>query len=130
MSFAKIDEENSQRPRGKNCILVSGYNEKELILLSNFIKKVGIEKIIEVKDENEILNQIIDEVNNNLNKSSEKVIVFNSVSDKELNTFINNFKVLNLSRPLFAVVTPTSAKWKFKELVSELLKEKKAFENR
>jgi len=131
MTFKKVDTTNHQRPEGKACILVSGYNEKELTLILDYTKKVGIENLIEVKNQEMTLKQIIDAVKDDIiNEINEKAIVLNAISDKELNAFIHDFKTLGLPRPLFAVVTPTSINWKFKELVMELLEEKKAFQNR
>ncbi|MDN5304312.1 MAG: hypothetical protein PWP46_1196 [Fusobacteriaceae bacterium] len=132
MSFAKIDENNIERPEGKNCILVYGYSQEENSIIDDFSKKIGIENFIHIKNE-KVHHTLEDLVLNNLDNSisnhnvNEKAIIFNAVSDKELNEFISKFKLLNLPRPLFAVVTPTSKKWKFIELINELIKEREEF---
>ena len=133
MSFEKIDLDNNIRPKGKTCILIYGYSEKEIEIISKYAEKIGIKSIINVKDKidltlEELINNVKkDSLENNLEIDS-KVIVLNAVSNKELNDFVHHFKTLNLGKPFFAMVTETSKKWKFKNLVNELKAEKEAFE--
>ncbi|TDT67340.1 uncharacterized protein DUF3783 [Hypnocyclicus thermotrophus] len=132
MSFTKIDENSIERPEGKNCILAYGYSQEENSIINEFSKKIGIEHFIHIpteKTHHTLEELVINNLDNStsISKINEKAIVFNAVSDKELNEFISKFKLLNLQRPLFAVVTPTSKSWKFIDLITELMKEREEF---
>ncbi|BDU51606.1 DUF3783 domain-containing protein [Haliovirga abyssi] len=135
MSFERINDEITERPEGKNCILVYGYNDNEFEKISSYTKKIGIDKILKIESQEVTLTleDLVNEIknNNDVDKGiEEKAIIFNAVSDSELHNFVQEFKTLNLNRPLFAAVTETSKKWKFSDLIKELMAEKKAFEER
>ena len=134
MSFKEIDVLDNTRPLGKNCILVYGYDSESKIKIQDYKNTIGIDAMIEVKDEHleEVVLNIIEDkliVNQPAESIASKAIVFNAVSQFELNKFVKGFKELGLERPLFAMVTPTSGTWKFKDLLKELESEREALKN-
>ncbi|NLK21254.1 MAG: DUF3783 domain-containing protein [Epulopiscium sp.] len=54
----------------------------------------------------------------------------NGFSGSDLQSFLKGFKSINLERPIFATVTPTSKTWSFKTLINELIKEHNIMKNR
>lgn len=132
MSFKKVDNENKERPDGKVCILVYGYEDNEFMEIKNFAFQLGIETSIKVNKNSSIntLNHLIHEKELQVDDSkfhNEKAIVLNAISDFELNSFLTNFKNLGIKRPLFAVVTETSINWTFYDLLSDLMEERQKF---
>lgn len=55
---------------------------------------------------------------------SEKVILFNNFSDKEINDAISNIKRIFKPLPILAVITETSVNWTFEYLLEHLLEER------
>ena len=133
MSFQKIDHEDTTRPEGRTCILVYGYDKIALSQIDKYAASIGALPIVEIKPEhiNDTLGTIIEGAS--LKASAPKdsplipTIVLNAVSNAELNAFVHNFKNLGLARPLFAMVTETSIKWSFKQLVADLMEERAMF---
>ena len=133
MSFQQINQEDNQRPDGKTCILVAGYDPIALNNIKAYAKSMDIDEVVEVKKDqmNNTLRQLIDHTGNVSTKPVEQVmpaIVLNAVSSAELNQFVHNFKTLKLPKCLFAMVTPTSINWKFQDLVKDLLEERAMFQ--
>lgn len=54
----------------------------------------------------------------------EKIILFNNLSDEELDRAIKAIKKSKDMKPIFAVITPTSIDWNFKYLLEHLLEER------
>lgn len=59
-----------------------------------------------------------------VNLPEEKVILLNNLSDEELERTIKILRQYLQVRPIFAVVTPTSAEWEFKYLLEHLIEER------
>lgn len=131
MSFKQIDHNDQQRPDGKTCILTYGYDPIALSAIKKFAASIGISEIIDIKH-NQLFNTLRQLIDGTGNVSSKDIthkspaIVFNAVTNGELNQFVREFRSLNLPRPLFAMVTPTSINWKFADLVDDLLEERAA----
>ena len=58
-----------------------------------------------------------------LNKINEKIVLFNNLSDEELNVFIGITKAI-VENPILAVVTPMSNEWEFIYLAEHLIEER------
>ena len=132
MAFTRMDTEDRVRPEGRNAILVYGYNEEEINALKDLMKEANIDELIYIDEsiyDEKIKNILIRQEKNKTTSffsHEDKVIVFNSTSQYQINTFITKlFKEVEV-RPIVAMVTPTSAKWKFSALVEELKREKEA----
>ena len=134
MSFEKIDHQNDQRPEGKTCLLVYGYDETALNTIKSFASNYGIFELVHVTPMTlgNSLQKLIDHTEKpilGIDRIDTQAIVLNAVSPQELNDFVRNFKTLNLARPLFAVVTPISINWPFHELLKDLLEERAMIAN-
>lgn len=57
----------------------------------------------------------------------EKVILFNNLSDEELDRAIKEVRNNIETQPILAVVTPASNEWTFKELLAHLIEERQWF---
>jgi hypothetical protein len=113
-------------------ILIYGFDEKG----ENLIKKITKENVLlecSVMNKSMSKMQIIDIINGlNLqvldnNLPDEKVILFNNLSDDELERAIKHIKNEFEELPILAVVTPTSAKWTLKALIDHLIEERNWF---
>ncbi|SHE40274.1 DUF3783 domain-containing protein [Clostridium fallax] len=109
--------------KNKKSILHYGLCDDERKCLTD-----GGYKLIEITDEmtNMKLEAILDgykfeTVNENIPK--EKVIIFNNLSDEELKDIIKIIRAV-IPGVILAVVTPTSAKWAFKDLLEHLVEER------
>ncbi|QUI22658.1 DUF3783 domain-containing protein [Vallitalea pronyensis] len=129
MSFEQINKQDTHRPEGRPCLMIYGYDTTEIKQITAFANGMGIEDCVLVTD-TMLGNKIEDILNNQLIPTPYKTgvkpksIILNALSNGEVHTFISDFKKLELKKPLFAVVTPTSKKWQFGELLKELVREK------
>lgn len=133
MSFEKIDSENRVRPKGRNCILVYGYNAHENEKIKQFQQTIGIDEMLIVResDLNKEWIELIEtevEIESDLEASHSKAIIFHSVSEEELDRFIHKFNSLGLERPLFAMMNAVTATWRVRDLIDELSAERAAME--
>lgn len=113
-------------------ILIYGFDEKG----ENLIKKITKENVLlecSVMNKSMSQMQIIDIINGlNLqvldnNLPDEKVVLFNNLSDDELERAIKHIKNEFKELPILAVVTPTSAKWTLRALIDHLIEERNWF---
>ena len=131
MSFQKINKNEIQTPEGRECILTYGFIGKDLQMLKAYCAMMGIRDIIEIKQDT-LDVKIQDILEDNVVKNEaepgpkERAIIFNAFSGQKLNTFIGNFKNTGITQPLLATVTATSIQWKFRDLVTELQRERAA----
>lgn len=133
MTFKQIDQQDTQRPDGKTCILVFGYDPKALEAIRAYAASMNIPEVIDVTPAlaHNTLGQLIEGNGAMSDKPvthTAPAVVLNGVSSAELNQFVQNFRSLGLPRCLFAVVTETSIRWKFHDLVADLLEERAMFE--
>lgn len=62
-----------------------------------------------------------------VNLPKEKVILFNNLSDEELDRTLKILRQNLQVRPIFAVTTQTSVEWEFKYLLEHLMEEREWF---
>lgn len=133
----KLEQHNDATIRSESverkCILVYGYSSRENEIIKSFSSENNINDCILIDNnmlESQVIDLILDSVlENNLNDSyrevhSTKFIIFNALSSKSIHSYINTFDKTLLEKPIYAVTTPTSLMWKFKDLMNELLEEK------
>lgn len=131
MAFSKMDLEDRKRPQGRNAILVYGYDQEGVKALDVIRQEAGIDELIYI-DQSKVWEHIKDIIGkedtvdeHHQLAHEDQVIVFNSTSQYEINAFITKlFKEMPV-RPIVAMVTPTSIKWRFADLVEELKREKR-----
>ncbi|MGM0509089.1 MAG: DUF3783 domain-containing protein [Fusobacteriota bacterium] len=134
MAFKEIKKDAKKRPEGNNCVMVYGYDDNQIDILENKVRAVGIDDLYNIKTENthntltEIANGKLDK-KDNLEDLPEKAVVFNAVSDSELNDFITLYEDNILGKTLFAVVTENSKSWSFSKLINELIREREEIES-
>lgn len=115
--------------RNDKSILVYGLSENEI---SEF-QSTGV-KVIVVTDS--MLKMRVKDIILGLKfqifaikKMNEKIVLFNNLSDKELNVFIGITKTI-VNNPILAVVTPMSSEWEFAYLAEHLIEEREWHRNR
>ncbi len=133
MGFSKIDPTRQERPEGRNCLLVYGYEQKDLLILDGLREETGISDLIQIEEERagHPLQALISDVDGNLPYDAAlpgPAIVFHAVSESELNSFLAGYRETGLKRALLAVTTPTSILWRFGDLLNELARERKKLE--
>lgn len=129
MGFEQINEKDTDNPVGRNCILIYGYTSEENEMIQKFSMDNGINECIMVDDEmlGNKISDIIEETTSKVDYKTgvkAKTMVFNAVSNNTIHSFINAFKETSFKKPIYAVTTETSLKWKFGDLIKELVKEK------
>lgn len=120
----------------KKLILVYGFDLGEVNLMRGSLNQnnLPICKVIENNMGEIIIEDIINGVKNEDSEpnieSSQRTILFYNLADSEINKAITLIRTkFNKKKPLLAVVTPTSIKWKFNALIKELQEERKMFED-
>ncbi|WP_125138075.1 DUF3783 domain-containing protein [Petrocella atlantisensis] len=134
MAFEKIDHQNNNRPEGKTCLLVYGYDEISFKKIQDYAALYDIFEFVNVTPSTlgNTLQKLIDHTDKptfGIERVDTQAIVLNAVSPKELNDFVRSFRTLGLPSPLFAVVTPLSINWPFHELLKDLLEERAMIAN-
>lgn len=127
MSFQRIDHDET-KPVGKKAIIIYGYIDEEIEAIQSLGQDFGIENFI-VADKSMsglTLGELVE------GKREEKPfkgavakssIIMNAFSNKDVQDFIEVIKKSDINNPIFAVVTPTSAKWQLGKLIKELVLE-------
>lgn len=117
------------------CLLIYGFNQVEKEILDRIKDQEGLRKIIEITDtmtsmtlRNLIEGPHLEVVGKPL--PQEKVILFNNLSDNELDSAIRAIRGSLEGQPIFAVVTPTSIEWTFADLIEHLIEEREFFRKR
>lgn len=129
-------ERSDYTMENNKTILIYGFTEEEKRILENLVnmKKLPSYKVIEKKMCNMTINDIVNglklEIFNVGNLPEEKVILFNNLSDIELDGAISSVRGVFSPSPILAVVTPTSIEWTFKDLLEHLIEEREWFKKR
>lgn len=117
------------------CLLIYGFNEKEKEVLETIKNQEGLGKVIAITDtmtsmtlRNLIEGPHLEVVAKPL--PEEKVILFNNLSDNELENAIMTIRGSLEGQPIFAIVTPTSIEWTFEYLLEHLIEEREFFRKR
>lgn len=127
MSFRKIDGDDT-RPEGKKAIIVYSYDEAEVAKIKDLAERHNVQDIFIVNKEQSglTLREILDGASDEKafkGAVSRRSIIMHAFSNKGLQDFIEEVKKLDIGKPIFAVVTETSEKWKLGQLVKELVME-------
>jgi hypothetical protein len=109
-------------------LLVGGWDSVEIEKIKELSIKQDVEDfiILNKKDEDIIIGDLVKNANNEISDIlDERLILFYGFTNKQISKFIDNFKLLNLDYPLFAMVTPHSIKWNLRTLLEHLKEERK-----
>lgn len=137
MAFEKIDMKDVNRPEGRRCLLIYGFSQDELRLTESYSKFFGVDDVFivgesqlddKIDDLLKVEKKIINSVN--VKYGNDKFIIFNAFSNKDIHDYINEFKNQIDLNPIFAVITPHSLKWKFRDLIRELVNERREMSRR
>ncbi|MHC1685472.1 MAG: DUF3783 domain-containing protein [Clostridiaceae bacterium] len=120
----------------KKLVLVYGFDLGEVNLMRGSLNQnnLPICKVIENNMGEIIVEDIIngvksEEAQPNI-EEDQRAVLFYNLTDNEINKAIGLIRSkFNKKKPLLAVVTPTSIKWKFNALIKELQEERKMFED-
>ncbi|MEG0857110.1 MAG: DUF3783 domain-containing protein [Terrisporobacter sp.] len=130
MSFEKLNETSINNQNERSCIMVVNFNKKEIGMIKNIGRLVGIRDCISLDYKNG-QSKIVDILNDNVLTDGEetwtnKAIIFNNIEQMKINGFLESLKKMKIQRPLSAVVTETTIDWTLSKLVYNLLEERKA----
>lgn len=135
MAINQIERGDHMMENNKS-ILVYGFTEKDKTNLEKLLSSNDLPNYREIEKNmcnmtiNDILNGLKIEVFNIQNLPEEKVILFNNLSDAELDRAISSVRGVFSPQPILAVVTPTSSEWTFKDLLEHLIEEREWFKKR
>ena len=115
-------------------MLIYGFDKNDIALIDELIIKNSVPNYVVI--ENSMISMKIKDILKGLKidvfteKSfSERVILFNNLSDKELNISIKEVSGVLNPRPILAVITPTSIEWDAAYLIEHLVEEREWFKN-
>ncbi|MDP4091042.1 MAG: DUF3783 domain-containing protein [Bacillota bacterium] len=116
------------------CILTYGFNEEERILVNSIKEEESLPEIrlITPSMTSMTLRNIIEGIKLEILSKplpEEKVMIFNNLSDNELDRAIKSIRSRMKTRPILAVVTPTSIDWTLADLLEHLIEEREFFRN-
>lgn len=115
-------------------MLIYGFNEDEIALIDDLISKNGLPKYRIIHDSmismkvKDIIKGIKIEIFTD-KSMGERVVLFNNLSDDELNISIKEISKVFNPRPILAVITPTSIEWDVAYLIDHLIEEREWFKN-
>ncbi|WP_455538061.1 DUF3783 domain-containing protein [Terrisporobacter sp.] len=128
MSFKKLEETSINNIHDRSCIIVVNVNKKESNMIKNIGRLVGIRDFIFLDSKNgdtTIKNILDNEISNDNEKIwTNKVMIFNNITQLKINGFLESLKKMKIARPLSAVVTETTIEWTLNKLVYNLSKER------
>lgn len=117
-------------------MLIYGFNAEEREELQNMLKSndlPGIKTIKSTMDNMKIRDIVqsldVEIYDNTHDMTEEKVILFNNFADEEIEKAIDCIKTNYSFNPIYAVITPTSNNWTFKELVEHLTREREWYKS-
>jgi hypothetical protein len=110
-------------------ILIFGFNEEEVDFLDRLRAQENLPEIRVISREmaSMKIKDIIDGLKfeiYGINLPDEKVMIFNNLSDEELDRTLKVIRGSIKARPIMAVVTPTSIDWEFRYLLEHLIEER------
>ncbi|MFU0825654.1 DUF3783 domain-containing protein [Clostridium sp.] len=119
----------------EKTLLIYGFNQQEEEVLKKLLEENNLPQYKVIKDDmgettvkDILLGMAYEKKICNLPK--EKVVLFNRCEDSDV---MNGMKVIKdnfQGKPIFAVVTPTSIEWKFKDLLEHLMQEREWYQNK
>lgn len=131
MSFNRLDIKDNNKIEGRSCIILCNIGGKELQKIKTCSMLLGITDIIALYSKNgdAIISDVLE---NNISSEcsdgrKEKAVIFNAITPKKVNIFIENLKKAKLNNILKAVVTETSINWTINTLIENLEMERRAF---
>ena len=116
-------------------MLIYGFDKDEMALIDNLISKNSLPNYVVIQNSmmsmkvKDILKGIKIEIFSD-KPIDERVILFNNLSDEELNISIKEISSVFNPRPVLAVITPTSIEWDVAYLIEHLVEEREWFKNR
>ena len=115
-------------------IVVYGYSEEDVNKIKSFLDNkfnINLEIISASGKENTKIADILE-----CNESSffedkqDKVLMFLDFLDEEIRYILYNFSDINITKPLFCVLTEHNIEWNFDKLIMDLIEERKYFEEK
>ena len=122
---------------GPRAMLVCGYTPKEQEVFMQFLNTIRIMDVtvsFAATDQKkarllDLLSQP-DQSGRDLPSDMDRTIIVSGITEKELHKTLSSYRDTNLSRPLWATLTPISQNWPLSDLITELKKERAAMEKR
>jgi len=124
-------EDTNKKLFGEYAIAVSGFDKNEQQKLIEVIEELfSTLKVVfvDLSLEQKTLLDVFSKQHKHgflQNLSQKKAIIMSGFLEKEIVSFMKTMKEYEITPQLWAVLTPTSVNWKFKDLVKELEEEAK-----
>lgn len=115
-------------------VVVYGYLEEEVNKLKSYLDtklEINLKIISASGKENTKIADILETSESSFFEDKEdKVLMFLDLLDEEIRYLLHNFSEINISRPLFCVLTEHNIEWTFDKLIMDLIEERKHFEEK
>ncbi|NYT03136.1 MAG: DUF3783 domain-containing protein [Candidatus Methanofastidiosa archaeon] len=115
-------------------VVVYGYLEEEVNKLKSYLDnklEINLKIISASGKENIKIADILETSDSSFFEDKEdKVLMFLDFLDEEIRYLLYNFPEINISKPLFCVLTEHNIEWNFDKLIMDLIEERKHFEEK
>jgi hypothetical protein len=135
-TFKKVGK-SEKRMFGPPCLLICGYRADEQDQILSLIETCGLSGHAVVfagtDDEDAILRDMVQAESGKgrgLSSGLARAIIMSGLTEIELHSLLSAYRTQNLTRQLWATLTPTSEGWTLKALLKELAAEAEAFRKR
>ncbi|MFL0252184.1 DUF3783 domain-containing protein [Clostridium neuense] len=110
-------------------ILIYGYNEEEIQRIKDLFNKHNMPTLL-IINENMAKMKICDILKGleiltyDVKLPDERLVLFNNITDKNVDKGIQIMKDISNKKPIFAQVTPVSQNWSLKYLMDHMIEER------
>ncbi len=115
-------------------IVLYGYSKEDVSKIKIFLESkldIHLSIISASQKENTIIAEIIESNKSNFfEDNSNKVLMFLDFLDEEIRLLLHNFSDINITKPLFCVLTEHNINWTLKQLIDDLIEERKYWEEK
>ncbi len=135
-TFKKVGQ--SEQPQyGPRAVLVCGFASNEQEIFLKLLKKIQLTDVPVIfsstADGEKRLGDLLlqpHQSGREADAGNVRAVILSGISENELHRTLSAYRQVNLPRPLWATLTPTSENWTLSALLQELQQEKEAIENR
>ncbi len=130
-TFDPIDQESNERMFGPRAILLCGLSQREQTVVEGFARKfenLPITVAVE-QDLSSTVGQLVkraDRIGFGQEADLPSLVLMSGLTEAQVHEFMALYKKADLSKPLWATLTPTSATWLLSDLLRELEAERRA----
>ena len=133
-TFQAIDGESEEAMFGRRVVLACGFDVGEQERLAGLVSQYGVPLVVaHEQDRDTPLSELLERPDGSGFGTASvlpRLVLMSGFTQKMVVDFMAKYRQEGLSRPLWAVATPTSVTWPLGALLQELERERQATEGR